>query len=69
MNVENIGQAVPPVDPLRELRARYGPELHEARENLSELNERVTGFIRKNPGTCLLGALALGFLIGKVASR
>jgi hypothetical protein len=26
-------------------------------------------FIRANPGTCLLGAVAVGFIIGRIASR
>ena len=30
---------------------------------------RFTQFIRANPGTCLLGACAVGFLVGKIASR
>ena len=29
----------------------------------------MTGYIKENPGQCLLGALALGFLIGKIARR
>jgi ElaB/YqjD/DUF883 family membrane-anchored ribosome-binding protein len=29
----------------------------------------VKGFIRENPGTCLLGALAVGFVVGRLASR
>ena len=53
----------------RELQERLGPQLEQARQNLSDLNRRVTAFIRENPGTCLLGAVALGFIVGKLASR
>lgn len=56
-------------DRARELADRVGPQLEQARENLSELNTRVTSFIRQNPGTCLIGALAFGFIVGKIASR
>ena len=56
-------------DRARELQERFGPQLAQAQQNLGELNRRVTTFIRQNPGTCLLGALAVGFVIGKIASR
>jgi hypothetical protein len=46
-----------------------GPQMDEARRNLVEINRQVVGFIRANPGTCLLGALALGFIVGRLASR
>lgn len=56
-------------DRARELAERVGPQIEQARENLTELNTRVTSFIRQNPGTCLIGALAFGFIVGKIASR
>lgn len=51
------------------LQEKLGPKLEEAQAQLSEVNERVKDFIRKNPGTTLLGAAALGFLVGRWASR
>lgn len=45
------------------------PQLEDARRNLEELNTRVVRFVRANPGTCLLGAVALGFIVGRIASR
>ena len=56
-------------DRARELQSKIGPQLEEARQNLVDLNNRVVGFIRQNPGTCLLGAVFAGFVIGKIASR
>lgn len=56
-------------DPLRELTERFGPQLEDVQERLVEANETVKTFIRKNPGTTLLAAAALGFFIGKMASR
>lgn len=56
-------------DRARELQERFGPQIDQARQNLTDLNRRVTSFIKENPGTCLLGALALGFVVGKLASR
>jgi hypothetical protein len=29
----------------------------------------MTSYIKENPGKCLVGALAVGYLIGKIASR
>lgn len=59
----------PQPDPLADLQERLAPQIAQATEQLGEVNERVKDFIRKNPGTTLLGAAALGFLIGKWASR
>lgn len=56
-------------DKAREMQQRIGPQIDEARQTFSDLNTRVTGFIRERPGTALLGALAFGFLVGKIASR
>jgi hypothetical protein len=36
---------------------------------LDDFNQRALAFIRERPGTALLGALALGFVVGKLASR
>lgn len=59
----------PPQPSLQDLQERLAPQLQQAQEQLMEVNERVKDFIRKNPGTTLLGAAAVGFLIGKWASR
>ncbi|MBI3180805.1 MAG: hypothetical protein HYZ28_01540 [Myxococcales bacterium] len=54
---------------LKELQARVGPQLEQARAKLSDLNTKITRFVRENPGTCLLGALAFGYMVGRLASR
>ena len=36
---------------------------------LSSWGGSVSGYIKERPGRCLLGALALGFVIGKLARR
>lgn len=56
-------------DPMRDLQDRLGPQFEQAQAQLMEVNERVKDFIRKNPGSVLLGAAAVGFLVGKWASR
>lgn len=63
-------EAKPPEpDPIAELQERLAPQIEEATAQLNEVNERVKSFIRENPGTTLLGAAAIGFLVGKWASR
>jgi hypothetical protein len=56
-------------EPLRSLQESFGPQIEEARRNLGDLNTKVVKFIREHPGTCLLGALAVGFVVGRIASR
>lgn len=56
-------------DKARDLQGRVVPQIEEARRNLEDLNSRAVSFIRANPGTCLIGAIAVGFLIGRIASR
>jgi ElaB/YqjD/DUF883 family membrane-anchored ribosome-binding protein len=54
---------------VRQVGARVRPQLDHARRRLTSLNSDVTGYIKENPGRCLLGAIAVGFLIGKIARR
>jgi len=53
----------------QDVQERIQPQIDEARRSLSDLNTRITDFIRERPGACLLGALAVGFVIGRIASR
>jgi ElaB/YqjD/DUF883 family membrane-anchored ribosome-binding protein len=53
----------------RELGERVRPQIEDAKKKLSSLNDRAIDYIKENPGTCLVGAVALGFLIGKIARR
>ena len=54
---------------VREARERLGPKFAEAEKRLLKVNDQVQDFVRQNPGTCLLGAAALGFLVGRWAAR
>lgn len=56
-------------DKARQLQDNVLPQIDEARRNLEDLNTRAVSFIRANPGTCLLGAIAVGFIVGRIASR
>jgi ElaB/YqjD/DUF883 family membrane-anchored ribosome-binding protein len=53
----------------REIGARVRPQIDEAKRRLSTMNDSAIGYIKENPGKCLVGAVAIGFLIGKIASR
>ena len=52
-----------------ELASQIVPRLQEASEHLTRLNERALDVIRARPGTCLLVAVGLGFVVGKLAAR
>ncbi|MEZ4321644.1 MAG: hypothetical protein R3F61_29490 [Myxococcota bacterium] len=58
--------------PLRDA-ADTGPDAAETlelvRERVAELDVKARRFIRQNPTTALLGAIAIGFVIGKVVTR
>ena len=54
---------------LKEEQSRLEQGLEQARDELSDLNQRVVDVIKRRPGTCLLLALAAGFVIGRMASR
>lgn len=43
--------------------------LREAQQKVAALNDRALTFIRERPITCVVGALALGFIVGKLAAR
>ncbi len=44
-------------------------DLGDARRKLEEWNRTALRFVRERPGACLLGALAFGFVVGRIASR
>jgi hypothetical protein len=54
---------------VREVGARVRPQIDEAKRRLSSLDGEVTEYIKENQGKCLIGALALGYLIGKIARK
>lgn len=56
-------------DALRSSASAIGPEVTELKENIAELNGRLLRAVKERPGACLVGALALGFLVGRWVSR
>lgn len=53
----------------REIGDRVRPQIEDAKRRLTSLNDKAIDYIKENPGTCLVGAVALGYLIGKIARR
>ena len=53
----------------REFEDQLRPGVEQAKKRLETLNGDIIGYIKKNPGKCLLGALALGYLVGRIARR
>lgn len=55
-----------------QLEARYHElesRLADARQRLDAANDRAVHFIQENPGLAILGAVGVGYLIGRLASR
>ena len=65
MDITNQNVSSPDLDGGPDIRV----EFEEAKRRLSTLGEQATAYIKENPGKCVMGALALGYLIGKIARR
>jgi hypothetical protein len=50
-----------------DLSDRVRPKIEEAKEQILRINGRMTTFIQDHPAACLLGAIALGYLVARVA--
>ena len=44
-------------------------EIEDVRHTLSVANRRATRYVQDNPGTSLLVALAVGWIVGRMAGR
>jgi hypothetical protein len=49
------------------LEGRVQPELDLIKAKLGAANDQVMSFVRAHPAQCVLGAVALGFLVGRIA--
>ena len=52
-----------------ELQEALEERISEARESLATAGESVVAFIKDKPVVCILGALAAGYLVGRVLRR
>lgn len=53
----------------RRLEERVQSQADEVTGKVTRLNDRVTTYIKTNPGKCLLGAIAAGYIIGRITGR
>ena len=53
----------------RDFEERIRPQIEDAKKKVLDLNSQVVSYIKENPGKCLLGALAAGYIIGRIARR
>ena len=44
-------------------------DFDEGKRKLSAYSGKMTDYIKANPGKCVAGAIAVGFLLGKLARR
>lgn len=58
-----------PTPPTTELELQLTERIEEATQAITRLNERALAFVRDRPITCVVGAVALGFVVGKIAAR
>jgi hypothetical protein len=45
------------------------PAAEEIKQRLESLNEQVTTFVKENAGLCLIGAVALGYVVARIARK
>lgn len=67
MNVNNVTHEIE--ERAHELSARVRPQVQQARQKLESVGDTVTEYIKENPAKCLVGAIALGYIVGKIARR
>ena len=48
---------------------RVRPQIEDAKRKLTDFNDQVVTYVKANPGKCLLGAIAVGFIVGRIARR
>jgi hypothetical protein len=63
MSMTRIEEKTPDVD------SHLPPPVEEVKLRLESLNEQVTTFIKEHTGVCLIGAVALGYIVARVARK
>ena len=54
-------------DSVDSLSERVRPKIEEAKEEIGRVSGRIRSFIQDHPAACLVGAVALGYLVARVA--
>ena len=50
-----------------DLSDRVRPKIEEVKQQIGHINGRISHFIQNHPAACLAGAIALGYLVARVA--
>jgi hypothetical protein len=50
-----------------DLSGRVRPKIEEVKQRLGRINGRITSLIQDHPAACLLGAIALGYVVARIA--
>ena len=56
-------------DAAHAIESRVRPQIDEARRRISDVSTQAQTFVRQHPGACLVGAVAVGYLIARLARR
>ena len=64
---ENIEESIK--EQAEHLGEKLGPHIREGKRQLASLNERAREFINDHPAACVFGALALGYVVARLARR
>jgi hypothetical protein len=48
---------------------RVRPRIEQARQKLGRLDGRIKSLLHEHPAACLVGALALGYVVARLARR
>ncbi len=54
---------------VQEFAREASAQMEHAKVVFDDINTRALAFIRQRPGMALLGAVAVGYLVGKIASK
>jgi thiamine biosynthesis lipoprotein ApbE len=54
---------------VQEFAREASAQMEHAKVVFDDINNRALAFIRERPGMALLGAVALGYVVGKIASK
>lgn len=58
-----------PVPDSSPLQPELAPAVVQALAKAEQLNDQALAFVRAHPVPCIVGAVALGFVVGKIAAR
>ena len=53
----------------REITNRIAPQIENVRESLTTFNDQAVKYVKQKPVVAVVGAIAVGYLIGRIVSR